>query len=158
MSGAGKSTIGVLLAKALGYDFIDTDLMIQHREGLLLQELLDQKGIEAFVEAEEAAVKSMNLTGHTIISTGGSVVYGAETMTFLKEQGQIVYLEVSHSELIKRLNDITTRGIVKRPNQTFEEVYEERIHLYETYAEVTMDCNERSIEELVTALHSRIRG
>jgi shikimate kinase len=111
MSGAGKSTLGVLLAKALGMDYVDTDIVIQQHEGRLLQDIIDNDGIETFMEVEEKIVSELQLK-NCIISTGGSVVYSEKAMNVLKQDGQMIYLHVPYEEIQKRLVSITTRGII----------------------------------------------
>ena len=155
MSGAGKSTLGVLLAKALGLHFVDTDIIIQQKTGKLLQELIDTEGVSRFLEIEEEIVSSQDLQS-TVIATGGSVVYSEKAMRHLKRNGTIVYLAVEYAELEKRLFNITTRGIVFKGGQDLKTVYEERLPLYETYADITVNSTaygiERSIEEILKAL------
>lgn len=114
MPGSGKSTVGVLLAKALGYEFIDTDLVLQRREGALLQDILDNRGVEAFLDAEEAAVRDLDCA-KSVIAPGGSVVCRSGGMARLKELGPVVYLHVPLPELIRRVDNITTRGIAMAP-------------------------------------------
>jgi len=111
MSGSGKSTLGVLLAKALGMDYVDTDIVIQQHEGRLLQDIIDNDGIEKFMEVEEKIVSELQLK-NCIISTGGSVIYSVKAMNVLKQGGQIIYLHVPYEEINRRLINITTRGIV----------------------------------------------
>ena len=151
MSGAGKSTLGVLLAKALGKSFTDTDIMIQQREGRLLQDIIDTDGVEYFLDAEEAAVCSVKLTD-TVIATGGSVVYSDKVMEKLCADGVCVYLHVDFEELSVRLGNITSRGIVFKNAGTLREVYEERLPLYEKYAHVTVKCSGKGIEECVNEI------
>lgn len=155
MSGAGKSTLGVLLAKALGKNFFDTDILIQQREGKLLQEIIDDDGLPYFMQAEENAVLSLSLHG-CVIATGGSVVYSEKAMVHLQNAGTVIYLQVAYEELVGRLSDITTRGIVFRGAQDLHSVYEERMPLYEKYADLTVRCTgdgiERSVEKIVRAV------
>lgn len=153
MSGAGKSTLGVLLAKALGKNFFDTDILIQQREGKLLQRLIDENGMAYFMEAEERIVSELEIHG-TVIATGGSVVYSERTMQHLKRLGTVVYLRVDFEELESRLFNITTRGIVFRGKQDLRSVYEERLPLYEAYADLTLDCGHGNIEYCVAQLVS----
>lgn len=148
MSGAGKSTLGVLLAKALGKDFIDTDLLIQQREHRLLQEILDSEGSERFIEIEGAVAASLNVK-NTVIATGGSVVYSEAGMRALRAGGAVVYLAVDYEELASRLSNITTRGIVFKNASDLRGVYEERLPLYECYADLTVNCTGRGVEESV---------
>ena len=156
MPGCGKSTTGVLLAKALGMDFLDTDLLIQKREGVLLQQLLNEKGMAAFLDAEEAAVLSVDCTGH-VIATGGSVVYREAAMAHLMGHGLTVYLKLPCQEVLSRLSNIKTRGIAIAPGRTVAELYAERVPLYERYAQYTLDCQGHIVEETVTQLASLLR-
>ncbi|WP_225446429.1 shikimate kinase [Paenibacillus rhizovicinus] len=148
MSGAGKSTLGVLLAKALGMDFVDTDLVIQQQEGRLLQAIIDQDGIEAFMAVEESVVSALQVND-CIIATGGSVIYSEKAMHALRQGGQIVYLHVSYEEIMRRLGNVATRGIVMKNGHTLQDVYEERVPLYRQYSDVTIDCAKKEIEQCV---------
>ena len=132
MPGSGKSTVGVLLAKALGYGFLDTDLVIQQREGLLLQDILDQFG-------EEEAIRTVDCR-RTVIAPGGSAVCREGTMAHLKELGPVVYLRVPMEELTSRIQNLATRGIAMEPGQTLADVLAQRAPLYERYADLTVDC------------------
>jgi shikimate kinase len=151
MPGSGKSTVGVLLAKALGYGFLDTDLTIQQREGTLLQDILDSRGIEAFLDAEEEALCSVDCTD-TVIAPGGSAVCRAAAMARLKALGRIVYLKVDPQVLAGRLRNISTRGIAMAPGQTIQSLYEERAALYERYADYVVEAGEDTLEETVSAV------
>ncbi|MBM7564838.1 AAA family ATPase [Paenibacillus sacheonensis] len=148
MSGAGKSTIGVLLAKSLGMDFVDTDLVIQRREGRLLQEIIDQDGIDAFMEIEEDVVSDLRLT-QCIIATGGSVIYSDRAMNALKQGGRVIYLHVPYEEIARRLTTIATRGIVMKNGNSLQDVYNERVPLYLKHSDRTIDCTEKDIEQCV---------
>ena len=140
MPASGKSTAGVLLAKAIGYGFIDTDLLIQNRERALLCDIIQAKGAEEFLRIEEQ-VNSELWAEHCVISTGGSVIYGEKAMLHLKELGTVVYLKLSEPALEKRLKNIFRRGVVMRtPGETVAQLYAERVPLYEKYADVTIDC------------------
>lgn len=119
MPGVGKSTIGVILAKVLGYSFLDADLLIQEQEGKLLREIIEEKGTDGFIEVENRVNASIR-ADRAIIATGGSVVYGKEAMEHLKEIGRVVYLKVSYAILEKRLADIKGRGVVLKKGQTLE--------------------------------------
>lgn len=156
MSGAGKSTLGVLLAKSLGMDFIDTDIVIQQREKKLLQEIIDSFGTAHFLNIEEDTVCSVSVE-NTVIATGGSVVYSERAMNALKENGTVIYLSVGFDALQKRLSDITTRGIVYKHGGTLREIYNERLLLYEKYADITLDCTDRPIEYCVEKLVEALR-
>ena len=133
MPGSGKSTVGVLLAKALGYGFLDTDLVIQQREGLLLQDILD------FLQVEEEAIRTVDCRC-TVIAPGGSAVCREGTMAHLKELGPVVYLRVPMEELTSRIQNLATRGIAMEPGQTLADVLAQRAPLYERYADLTVDC------------------
>ncbi len=146
MPGAGKSTLGVILAKVLGRDFIDADLAIQKKEGRLLSQIIEAEGPEGFLKIEEQVNKELN-PRQAIIATGGSVVYGAEAMEHLRKIGTVVYLKLSCEAVVSRLRDIRGRGVVLREGQTMEGLYAERSVLYEKYAHVTVEEDGLTIEE-----------
>ncbi|MBQ6795862.1 MAG: shikimate kinase [Clostridia bacterium] len=146
MPGCGKSTVGVFLAKIIGYDFIDSDLLIQSREGKKLYEIIDEKGPDAFNRIENEVNASINVN-NTVIATGGSVVYGKEAMEHLKSIGTVVYLYVTPEELNSRIDNFATRGISIREGQTFENLYEERSPLYEKYCDIKIDCTKASLSK-----------
>ena len=148
MPGAGKSTVGVILAKALGMQFVDTDILIQERAGRMLQEILDKDGPDVFKRIEEEAILSLQ-PRHAVIATGGSVVYSEDAMTHLRSAGVVVYLEISYEAMVKRLENITTRGILLLPGQSLREMYDERIPLYERYADLTVACTGGNLESVV---------
>lgn len=139
MPGSGKSTIGVLLAKAMGYQFLDVDLLIQEREGALLQEILDGRGVDAFLDAEEAAVRSLDCR-RTVIAPGGSAVCRERAARHLSQLGLIVYLNVSLEELTRRIRNLSSRGIAMQPGQTLADVMAYRDPLYRKYAGLVVDC------------------
>ena len=147
MPGAGKSTIGVILAKQSAKDFIDTDVLIQLQEKRSLQDILDAEGYLALRQIEEQVLLDLHCQQH-VISTGGSAVYSAAAMRHLKKAGVAVFLEVPLAEIQKRLIDMQTRGIAQSPGQTFEALYEERQCLYQQYADLTIDCDNRAQEEI----------
>ena len=151
MPGSGKSTVGVLLAKALGFDFIDTDLTLQQREGALLQDIINESGTEVFLDLEQAAICSVQCK-NSVISPGGSCVCRERSMAHLKELGRIVYLRLPLEELEARLNNISTRGIAMEPGQTLSDLYDYRTPLYERWADVTVDSAGQSLEETVAAV------
>ena len=158
MPGVGKSTVGVILAKVLGYQFIDADLVIQKEEGKLLKDIIAEVGPEGFIEVENRINASIEAE-NSIIATGGSVVYGAEAMAHLKEIGTVVYLRLPYSEIAKRLSDIKGRGVVLRDGQTLRDLYDERTVLYEKYAEVIIDENGLNVEETIDEiLKSKDKG
>lgn len=148
MPGAGKSTVGVVLAKKLGYAFMDADLVIQAREGKLLHEIISEQGVEGFWQVEEEVNESI-LTERTVIATGGSVVYGDRAMTHYKGIGKVVYLALPLEDIRERLGDLDERGVTLREGQDLAALYEERIPLYEKYADITINCGKMSIREVV---------
>ncbi len=158
MPAAGKSTAGVLLAKTIMYDFVDTDLIIQRNEGAFLHEIIENKGVEGFIEVEQNNI--LNLTAErSIIATGGSVIYGEKAMARLKELGKIVYLKVSLEHIKERLagKDIFKRGVLMRSaDLTLDGLFAERIPLYEKYADVTVECDGLNTEQTVSAIISSI--
>lgn len=148
MPGAGKSTIGVLLAKALKMPFIDTDLLIQQKENRYLQEIINTDGIEMFLKIEEEVLMNLNAR-RSVIATGGSAVYSPGAMLHLKQNGITVYLHLEYEKLEKRLKDIKSRGIAMAEGQSLLDLYNERIPLYWKYADLTIDCSEKNMEEIV---------
>ena len=155
MPGAGKSTVGVVLAKKLGYAFLDSDLVIQSREGKLLDEIIEEHGVEKFWSIEEEANLSIN-TVRTVIATGGSVIYGSRAMEHLGQGGVIVYLKLSCEEIARRLGDLNERGVTLRKGQNLQMLYEERIPLYEKYADITVTCEKLTIREIVEEIDRRV--
>lgn len=148
MPGCGKSTIGVVLAKVLGYHFIDADLLIQERENRLLSEILEEKGPEEFNRIENEVNASIEAT-RSVIATGGSVVYGKEAMAHLGAIGTIIYLRLPLEDIRNRLGDLAERGISMKEGQTLKDLYEERTPLYEQYADLTIDVQDLSVREAV---------
>ena len=155
MPGAGKSTVGVVLAKRLGYRFIDSDLVIQDKHGKLLHELIEEHGVEGFWQIENDVNAGLNVE-KSIIATGGSVIYGREAMRHLKEIGTVVYLKLSYEAIADRLGDLKERGVTLREGQTLLQLYDERVPLYERYADVTVDCENKSIREVVAEIVARL--
>ena len=151
MPGVGKSTVGVILAKVLGYQFVDSDLVIQKEEGKLLKEIIAEVGPEGFIEVENRVNAGLQVE-NSIIATGGSVVYGKEAMEHLKEIGTVVYLSLPYEEINKRLSDIKGRGVVLRNGQTLKDLYEERTLLYEKYADVRIDETGLNVEATIDAI------
>jgi shikimate kinase len=156
MPGVGKSTVGVILAKILGYQFIDTDLLIQKREGKLLRETIAEKGLEGFLEVENQ-VNSQLTAENSVIATGGSVVYGREAMEHLREIGTVVYLKLDYRKLKYRLGNIRNRGVVIKEGQRLSDLYNERVPLYEKYADVVIDENGCNIEKTVNKIIESIK-
>lgn len=145
MPGVGKSTIGVILAKILGYQFVDADLLIQQQEGRLLREIIEQDGLEGFLSVENR-VNAGICADKTVIATGGSVVYCEGAMKHLSEIGTIVYLKLSYDLLNKRLRNLKGRGVVLKEGQDLKGLYEERVPLYERYADIIIDEKDMDIE------------
>lgn len=148
MPGVGKSTIGVVLAKNLGMSFMDSDLVIQEQEGCRLHELIDAHGVDGFLEIENRVNASLNPV-NTIIATGGSAVYCKEAMEHFREIGVICYLKLSYEGICDRLGDLGQRGVVLKDGQSLKDLYEERTPLYEQYAHVTIECENKNIREIV---------
>jgi shikimate kinase len=148
MPACGKSTIGVVLAKTMGKAFLDTDLLIQEREGDLLQNLINRFGHDRFIEMEEAALKSVKAE-NTVIATGGSVVYSKAGMEHLKGLGVIVYIKLSYDTIEKRLHNINSRGIAMEKGETLKGLYDKRIPLYERYSDITIDAENLSVEQAI---------
>ena len=158
MPGAGKSTIGVILAKTLGMDFLDTDLAICKTTGTTLQTILDEQGQEAFLEIEKQVILSLN-PEKTVIATGGSVPLKAEAMEHLKKTGKVIYLKVELEELRQRLSNIKTRGIAFGPGENLDTLYAHRIPIYESFADLTIEADpnrndiENMVDQIVAALN-----
>ena len=148
MPGAGKSTAGVILAKTLRRNFIDTDILLQERSGRLLQDIIDTDGPDAFRKLEEETILSLHCR-NTVIATGGSVVFSGRAMEHLKKDGVVVYLQISFGTMERRLRNIRTRGIVLSRGETLREMYDERVPLYELYADITVSCTEEDFETVV---------
>ncbi len=157
MPGSGKSTVGVLLAKALGYSFLDVDLAIQQQEGALLQEILDRRGVDAFLDAEERAVCSVSCTRH-VIAPGGSAVCREKAALHLKSLGPVVYLKVPLEELSTRIQNLSTRGIAMQPGQSLADVMAYRAPLYDKYADLIVDCGrEQSLAQTVLLVLDKLQ-
>ena len=156
MPGAGKSTMGVILAKALRKKFVDTDLAIQERTGRLLQEIIDTNGPGAFKKIEEETILSHTFH-NTVIATGGSVVFSEKAMQHHKSGGAIIYLAISFDEMKRRLRNITTRGIVLVKGESLRGMYDERVPLYEKYADITIDCENEDFEDSVAKVMEELQ-
>lgn len=151
MPGAGKSTLGVVLAKVLGYEFLDSDLLIQKQEKKRLSRIIEEKGTEGFMAVENRVNASIEAE-NTVIATGGSVVYCDEAMRHLKSIGKVVYLKLSFNAVSKRLGNLKGRGVVLKDGQTLEDLYEERIPLYEKYADIIVDEEGKDLEASLQAV------
>lgn len=156
MPGAGKSTVGVVLAKRLGMSFMDSDLVIQEQEGRTLHEIIEQQGTEGFLVIEDKVNAAIN-PKNTVIATGGSVVYGSNAMEHLSEIGTVCYLKLSYESIRDRLGDLAQRGVVLKDGQTLMDLYHERTPLYEKYAKLVVDCENKNIREVVGEI-ARIMG
>ncbi len=151
MPGVGKSTVGVLLAKALGRYFLDTDVFLQAAQGRSLQEIIDTDGLETFCKIEQEYACCIDLT-HAVIATGGSVVYSEKAMGHLAAHGVIVHLDLPVVQIEQRLANLKTRGVVMEPGQTVHSLYDQRQGLYRRYAQITVDCIGKNHDEIVTEL------
>lgn len=156
MPGVGKSTVGVVLAKKLGFAFVDSDLVIQEKEGKLLHEIISQRGVDGFWAIEEAVNVSME-ADRTVIATGGSAVYGSRAMEHFQNIGTVVYLKLSFDAISDRLGDLNERGVTLRKGQNLIQLYEERAPLYEKYANITIECEHLSIREIVGQIAQKVR-
>ncbi len=159
MPGVGKSTIGVILAKVMNYDFIDSDLVIQNQTGKLLKELIEEHGIDGFNKIEDEINSSITPENHSVIATGGSAVYGSSAMAHFKDIGCIIYLKSSYEDIEERLGDLDERGVVHRPGQTLRDLYNERTALYEKYADITVEeePGEFDIESVIAAIKEALQ-
>ena len=137
MPSCGKSTVGVLLAKRLGMSFLDSDLLIQEREGCLLHDIIHEQGVDGFIRIENEVNAAISVS-NTVISTGGSVIYGEEAMAHLRSIGKVVYLKIDFETLKERLGDYVHRGVVLPDGYTLRDMYDERAALYERYADLTV--------------------
>lgn len=157
MPGVGKSTLGVVLAKVLGYQFLDADLLIQKQEKRRLYEIIDEEGTDGFMEIENRVNASIDVES-TVIATGGSVVYCDEAMNHLKAIGKVVYLKLSLEELSKRLGNLKGRGVLLKEGQTLKDLYEERVPLYEKYADLVADEEGKDLEASLQAVLEILKG
>lgn len=148
MPGSGKSTCGVLAAKAMLKNFFDTDLLLQGLEKTRLQDIINQNGIDYFISAEEKAILSLDIHA-AVIATGGSVVYSEQAMNHLKMLGRVIYLQLSYDAMLSRIKNITTRGVVMKKGSSLQDMYNERVNLYEQYADYTINCDNDTIEQTV---------
>ena len=156
MPGCGKSTVGVVLAKTLGMDFTDTDLLICKREGSTLQKLIEDKGLDYFESVESAVGKELDAS-RTVVATGGSMVLYEDAMKALKEMGRVVFIDVELDELKRRITNITTRGITFKEGETLEDIYRTRRPYYEKYADVSVKADssvsvENTVEKILEKL------
>ncbi len=148
MPGAGKSTIGVVLAKKAGKNFIDSDILIQEKMGMMLEEIIDNKGIDGFIETENIINQEI-VVENSIIATGGSICYCKEALEHFRNIGTVIYLKLPYLTIKERLGDFSKRGVALREDQSLEELYAERVPLYEENATVTLECENKSLKEVV---------
>lgn len=156
MPGCGKSTVGVVLAKMLGYNFIDSDMLIQNSEGRLLSDIIKEKGREGFHKIEEEINSSINVS-NTVIATGGSAIYGIKAMEHFKIEGKIIYINLTSDSIAERLGDITDRGISMKDGQTIVELYNERTPIYEKYADIILNSEGLSIRDAASEIIKLLR-
>jgi len=157
MPGCGKSTVGVLLAKALGMAFVDTDVVLQANEGRMLQSIIEEIGVDGFLGKEEQAILGLDCH-NTVVATGGSVVYGKRAMEYLHQNGTVIYIRLPYAEIERRLSNLATRGVTLREGQTLEMLYQERIPLYEQEADLVFDAEGSNLDQTVAALARRIEA
>lgn len=158
MPGVGKSSVGVILAKILGYRFLDCDLIIQEKEGKLLHEIIASVGLDGFIKVENKINASINCE-KSIVATGGSAVYGEDAMAHFREIGTVVYLKCDYETIADRLGDLVARGVAMKEGQTLKDLYEERVPLYEKYADIIVDesgCS--SVRETISRLLEMIKS
>jgi shikimate kinase len=155
MPGSGKSTVGVILAKRSSHDFIDTDLVIQSVEHRSLQAIMDKEGYMQLREIEARVLQTLNVENH-IVSTGGSAVYSDAAMTHLRKNGTTIYLDVSLDTLRSRITDYETRGIAKRPDQSFDDLFQERVRLYTKYADLVIKGDGMSQDEVCNGIIAQL--
>ena len=156
MPGAGKSTLGVLLAKAMGMFFVDSDIVIQQKTKRLLQDIIDNDGTDKFLETEEEVLLDLDIE-NTVLATGGSAVYSEKAMENFRKDSTVVYLHVGFEEIRKRVTNITTRGIVLKNGRSLADAYDERKPLYDRYADITIDCTGCTVEESVRKLIEKLK-
>lgn len=157
MPGVGKSTLGVVLAKVLGYQFVDADLLIQKQEKRRLCQIIEAEGTEGFMAVENRVNASIEAE-NTVIATGGSVVYCEEAMAHLKSIGTVVYLKLSLQSLSRRLGNLKGRGVLLKEGQTLADLYDERVPLYEKYADIVVDEEGKDLEASLQALLEKLKG
>ncbi len=156
MPGSGKTTVGTYLSEFIGYGYIDSDSVIVAREGMRLPEIIEKKGTEAFLDIE-AKVNSEICASRCVIATGGSVIYREKALEALKKIGKVVYLKLSYEEIDRRLGDLKARGVALKEGYTLRDLYNERVPLYEKYADVVVCLDGLTVEESAKAIEEAIR-
>lgn len=157
MPAVGKSTVGVLLAKKMGFAFQDTDILIQTRERMTLAQIIEAKGLQTFLDIEAMHLKSLDCSGQ-VIATGGSVIYREEAMAHLSRLATIVYLAVDLPILMTRLSDLVNRGVAIDPGRGVDDLYKERTPLYDKFCDIKIDCGQMSPDQVVTAVSEAVIG
>ena len=157
MPSSGKSTIGVLLAKRLGFSFVDVDIVIQEKEGRLLKEIIAQEGMDGFLAVENRVNAELDVT-RSVIAPGGSVIYGKEAMENLRRISEVVYLKMSYEEMERRIGNVVDRGVALKPGYTLRDLYVERVPYYEKYADIIINEEGKTPGETVDELRSIIEG
>lgn len=157
MPGVGKSTLGVVLAKELGYEFVDADLLIQKQEKKLLKDIIAKEGVDGFLAIENKVNATIDVN-KTVIATGGSVIYGSEAMEHLKEIGTVVYLKLDYETLDSRLGSLKGRGVVLKDGQNLKNLYDERIPLYEKYADIIVDEGGLDLEQTLNEVLKKFQS
>ena len=155
MPGAGKSTLGILLAKELGLGFVDTDVAIQVREGKTLQAILEDSDCMNLRTIEEQVLLTENIA-NKVVATGGSAVYSKVGMEHLKDSATVVFLDVPLAQLKQRISNFDTRGIARKPNQSLESLFAERCELYRKYADISIDCDQQSLEQSLKSVAQQL--
>ena len=155
MPGAGKSTVGVVLAKLLNYKFVDSDIVIQQKMKKKLKDIILEQGAECFKKIENKINSGLNVK-KSVIATGGSVVFGKDAMEHFKKIGTVVYLKVSLASLEKRLGDLDKRGVVHKPGETLLDIFNERAPLYEKYADIIIDETDLEISQIAMKIENAI--
>lgn len=156
MPGSGKSTCGVVAAKLMLKNFFDTDLLIQNIEGASLQDIIDNKGNDYFQEAEEKAILSLDIQG-TVIATGGSVVYSQKAMEHLKSLGKIIFLDIDYEHMLSRISNLSTRGVLIKSGETLKDMFDERLPLYEKWADDVINCNDNTVQQTAEAIAAKLQ-
>lgn len=161
MPASGKSTVGVLLAKRLGFSFVDVDIVIQEKTGRLLKEIIAQEGTEGFLRIEDRINQELDVR-RSVIAPGGSVIYGEQAMAHLKEISTVVYLRLSYRSVRRRLGNLKDRGVALKDGMTLRDLYNERVPLYERYADITVDETGKTpgqtVDELRAIMEARFMG
>lgn len=157
MPGAGKSTVGVILAKVLGMNFIDSDLLIQDQEGMLLKDIIKKEGLQGYIDIENQVNKNISVE-NTVIATGGSVVYCRGAMEHFRETAKVVYIKLKYDTISRRLGNIRQRGVVLRDGQTLLDLYKERTPLYKKYAHITIEAEGLGMEELMEMICMEVKS